>query len=350
MKLISKNIGKILLDEIKSIESLSIVVAYFSPDSEFLKKLNKIRKLEILVSDEFTAINPYSLESLEKNKVIVRYLPSDTNLGKLHSKVYYGQRKDGSKFIIVSSANLTYSGMFSNSESSIIIDSKEDDTRELLLKYQSWFNELIKSSLKIDYDVAKKIYNSKPPSGIFQVPKKKNIGNNYWVLKTTSGGDINKDYWSKFKSENVIALGWGENLSSNPLSDKKEKVIDEISKKYPDASYPSRIYSKIMNFFSIKENDYVIIQRGYSPNQDSDVFLYGIAQVTKSKGLDRRSNWWVYKHEAKIINIETEFPKQLFTSSFQKESLLQAIHKIDKISFHKLTKELNNSYNIKINI
>ena len=350
MKLVSNNIGKILLNEIKSIKYLCAIVAYFSPDMKLLNNLKKIPRLKIIVSDEFTTINPYSLESLEKNKAIVLYLPSDTNLGKLHSKVYYGERKDGSKFLIVSSANMTYSGMFSNSESSIIIDSKEDDMLEMLLKYKNWLDELVNNSLNIDYDVAKKIYNNRPSNG---KPKtiKKNIVNNYWALKTTSGGDINKDYWAKFKSENVVALGWGESLSSNPLTDNKEKVINEIKKEYPDANYPSRIYSKIINFLSMQENDYVIILRGYSPNQESNVFLYGIAQVTKSSKLpDRRSNWWVYKHKVNLISIETEFPKTLFTSTFKKESLLQAIHKIDKKSFHTLIKELKNTYSIKINL
>lgn len=346
MKLVNKGIGKLFLKEMKSFVHLKVIVAYFSPDIEMEKSLQKIDDLEIVVSSEFSAINPYSLENLENKKNIIRYLPSDTVLGKLHSKVYFGERKDGSKLMIITSANFTHRGMFSNCETSIVLDTKVDDFENGIIAFQKWYSELKSHYQLIDYEVAKKIYNNRPPLSKNNVKSK---GKNYWILKTTSGGDKSKDHWSEFNSENVIAIGWGEKISGDPLTEDKLKVIDEIRKKYPGENAPI-IYRKIMNFLSIEKDDFVVIMRGYAPNQSSNVYLYGIARITEKRGVDLESNWWIYKHSAKIFKIEAEFPVDLLKSTFQKGSLLQAIHSINKKSVIKLMQILEKKYNIKISL
>lgn len=346
MKLVNKDIGKYLLNEMKSFVQFKVIVAYFSPDKEMQKSLHKINNLEIIVSDEFSAINPYSLESLDNGDNSILYLPSDTDFGKLHSKIYFGERRDGSKLLIITSANFTHRGLFSNCETSIVLDTHVDNIEKKVVEFQKWYSELKTQTQAIDYEIAKNIYNNRP-SFSSSKNKMKSKGGNYWILKTTSGGDINKDNWSKFNSENVIAIGWGEKISSNPLTEDKAKVINEISEKYPDEN-ASNIYTKIMKFLLMKEGDFVILMRGYTSNQSSNVYLYGIAQITKTLGVDVDSNWWIYKHHANIVKIEAEFPVDLFKSTLQKGSLRQAIHSSDKNSMVKLIRKLEKSYNIKI--
>lgn len=339
MKVIYKNIGKQLQEYFSKVIELKIAVAYFSPDKTTITLLKKIPNVEIIISDEFSLLNPQTIEILASS-CSIKYLPSDRSFGKLHCKIYYGRFNNFKEFLFIGSANLTHKGFFCNSESGVLIESSDTESANYFKQFTDWFEELKLKSDDIDIDLIKNSFN------YFSRIESK-TESNYWVLKTTDGAS-GYDYWPHFVIENVIAIGW-KGLKSDPITDSKNDVINELIKKHTKKS-AEKAYSKIKAFVGMKENDYVIISKGYPANSNSDVRLYGIAKVVKSLGKDLKSDWWQFKHIAIIQKVEMPIPKNYYTNYLNMKSMLEAIHSIDEKAFNKFVNAIEKNYGIHLNL
>ncbi|MBI4680557.1 MAG: hypothetical protein HY753_04960 [Nitrospirae bacterium] len=160
----------------------------------------------------------------------------------------------------------------------------------------------------------------------------------FWALKTTSGGDLEKDYWQNFVAENVVALGWGR-ISVDPSQVSDEKLQDATRMAYPDKNYRG-IAGKIRKFVDLKPSNRILICRGYSGNQTTPVHIYGIARVTGPFRDDSSSQWWRFKHDAFIQIVEQNVPKEVVARSLGKGSLREAIHELNAVEFQRLVEKL----------
>ena len=182
MELITENIGEVLLNQLQNLEELKIAVAYFDPRSKrLLDELEKVSNLTLIVSDDFTAVNPYTLQELLNRGKNVKSVDSGKN-NLLHSKVYYAVRKDNSYFLIVSSANMTRNGLYNNNEASILLDSKIDDIKKIKDSTIKWFSEIEKKSEKMDFESKYSIWDernktSKNKPGLAE--------ENFWIFKNS---------------------------------------------------------------------------------------------------------------------------------------------------------------------
>ncbi|MBZ0182791.1 MAG: phospholipase D family protein [Melioribacteraceae bacterium] len=351
MELITENIGEVLLNQLQNLEELKIAVAYFDPRSKrLLDELEKVSNLTLIVSDDFTAVNPYTLQELLNRGKNVKSVDSGKN-NLLHSKVYYAVRKDNSYFLIVSSANMTRNGLYNNNEASILLDSKIDDIKKIKDSTIKWFSEIEKKSEKMDFESKYSIWDernktSKNKPGLAE--------ENFWILKTRGGGLDEFDNWSKFKEEGVVAIGWGEDLTiRTPSEENKEKMTKEILeniKKYnKQKAAASVIYSEIKAFFSMKVGDTIIIMDGITPNQKKEVRIMGVATVTKFIGEDSKSDWWIYKHKVEIVDFkEKYFPVNEIKEALNLGSCMRTIHSIKSERYRLFSNYLLTKHNINL--
>ena len=167
----------------------------------------------------------------------------------------------------------------------------------------------------------------------------------YYILKTTAGAK-GKDYWEQFIKEGVISIGW-ENVKIDPMHlPKKEKLKTDLIRCY-DAP---RAASKILKFLNIDEGDIIVICSGYPPNSNEDVFLYGFAKADKKKKWDASSSWWKLKIKADIQIVEKRISVNILRDTFMKDSMLEAIHKVDRDVFLQFISLINEEYDIKFNL
>src|SRR5438132_12565910 len=110
MQFATADLGATLLGELKGASMVIAAVAYFNPDDSVLSALKEVPKLKLLVTADFQFNNPYKLESLCRKGVWVRAVPVDAISGKLHSQVFYIQRRDGTRWDIVGLGTVTRSG------------------------------------------------------------------------------------------------------------------------------------------------------------------------------------------------------------------------------------------------
>lgn len=160
----------------------------------------------------------------------------------------------------------------------------------------------------------------------------------FWALKTTSGGDLERDYWQNFVAENVVAIGWGK-IGVDPSQVSYDKLQDALRRAYPGRNH-RRIAGKINNFIKLKQGDNILICRGYSGNQTTPVHIYGIARVTGPFRDDSSSQWWRFKHDAFIQIVEQNVPKEVVARSLGKGSLREAIHELNAAEFQRLVEKL----------
>lgn len=225
MKLLTNNstskIGHTVSEYLSQAKEAIIFVAYFSPDDSIMRSLNKIPKLSLLISDEFTINNPYKLNDLKRNSTI-RCVPTDCARGKLHSKVVYGTREDGSSFVILGSANMTNNGLFSNQETCILLDSNIDPGQPILSSIFQWLGDTWKQSENevFQFSIAKKIFDNSSHGWHKKNNEYKNLESpiRYWILKTTEGSR-GVSHWHEFIAANIISIGWKDiNIDPSKVS------------------------------------------------------------------------------------------------------------------------------------
>ncbi len=138
-----------------------------------------------------------------------------------------------------------------------------------------------------------------------------------WLIKTTEGGSKLHDHWDKFKSENVVAVGW--DVKADPL------LFDSLGEYRRHTKLSAHAASTIYKFaHGLKEGDTAIICRGIAPNQKQGVYVYGIARIG-SCFFDKTSKWWHIKRDAFITPLEQTVPLSIFKTSLNIGSSMQTL-------------------------
>lgn len=331
--------GKINIEtKLRNTSEAIIAVCYLKPDSTAMESLKRVPELKLIYSQEYQITDPEALWQLVSNGAEVRYVPIDDPNGRLHAKVYYAIRKDGSQFAFIGSANLTYDGLFRNQEAGVLFDSREQGDLATIKKISEWLTGLWEKHdgnifdrseykrAKRQHEMAKRLL----PSGKIH-PWKENTKSKwgkdwgeirYWVLKTRDGYG-GADYWDCFLKEKVIAIGW-------PLNSGRARMFRE---------------------FNI--GDIVLVCNGYPPNtrDDTCILIRGVARVLGGAYKDDGSKWWKGKRKAVIRVIDAEVEKGLMAEYLHRASLPVATHKIDRPDyFEKLAIKLYEEYGVKIDV
>lgn len=159
----------------------------------------------------------------------------------------------------------------------------------------------------------------------------------YWVLKTTEGRG-GHDYWDRFVSEGVIAIGWHE-IAVRPHIVNQEELESSVRKRYPheDEKHGARTIKK---FVEMDVGDKVLLCQGYAPNQSKNVYIYGIAKVTGGFYDDASADWWTFKHRADIRTVGRTVPKSLLERTLGKSSMLLTLHEVRGEQFRQLESQL----------
>ncbi len=306
-------IGKEIKDLIDWTESVDIGSAYFSPEKEVIEKINNVDNVRILVSDEYPPTNPKKLKKIEDGKI--KEYPN--RIGKFHSKVMiFSNGKD--KKCIIGSANLTYSGLNNNREACILLDSKNDTDKKIIENLQDYFDDLFDSdeSEEINFDTAVKQFENRERRRTESIEE----DFNFWTLKTRSKTE-ETDHWDNFVNENVLAIGFTVNNVDDNTS--IGEIKDQIERQTDKPKGPA----KVERFAEeVEKGDRVLIMSGYVPNQEADVFIYGMAVIEGEFKVEPESNWWKFKRNANIQKIEEKVPKDELANILDKGSLREAIH------------------------
>lgn len=345
MKLLHKNIGNEVVESIGNAEDVTIASAYFHPLENEIELLENVPNLKIFVLEEFRISNPNILERLSK-KASVKYISTSPKEGKFHAKVIYCRNRNNYKTVFVGSANFTNSGLFLNHEVvTKVSTNKNKCENNFIIETEKWIESLEALGYKPNWKLAKSIYEEQRTKKV-TIKNAKFPDRQHWVLKTHAGHD-GKDYWAKFKSESVVAIGW-ESLTINPSFSSLQEIKNEVNKFYPDKK---RATGKIYEFsHDWTKGDLVILCKGYPPNSSSDVFLYGFARIEDTFKFDSSSGWWKFKYPAAIQIVEEFLPKNIFTTSLNRDSLLETLHNLDKKEFNQFCETVEKTIGINVEV
>ena len=332
--------GETLLKELKKASAANIAVAYFNPEERVFAALKSVPQLALTVSRDFQQVNPYKLEPLRRrgNQVSAS---ADEPLGKLHVKVYWTQRKNGTCWAMVGSANLTKPGLFTSQEACITLDSRNPCDETALAQIKKWLDEIFSQEHKdIDFEVAKTIWNSRPnyklTSDKFEKNGKAPASNSRvcWALKPGESGW----WWENFKTERVVAIGWREiNCDASVLS------RDEVKARYrassPDAT-DGEVAARVAQIVDFTQHMGVgqlvlICGRFASTRTDkNEAYIYGVARTESINGecyfYDRKSNWYRCKRHATIQPIEQYVSRRKLRNALGKGSFGRTIMTLDE--------------------
>jgi putative zinc finger/helix-turn-helix YgiT family protein len=166
----------------------------------------------------------------------------------------------------------------------------------------------------------------------------------YWALKTAPGNNLEHSHWQDFLNEGVIAVGWSR-IEVDPSQVSDAQLIAAIARlypkdQYPDKEDPARIARKIRTFVDLAIGDLVLICKGYPGNGNAPVHIYGFARVTGPFRDDRSSDWWRFKHDAKIQPVEKSLPRAAVAKALGKGSLMETIHELDRAGIDRLAELL----------
>jgi hypothetical protein len=154
------------------------------------------------------------------------------------------------------------------------------------------------------------------------------------VLKTRSGKTW-VDYWQKFKSEEIVAIGW-ERLSLDPSSSSREEIERQLRAVYDEEEVgsPSRSAGTILKFVDQwEEGDLVLLCRGFPATASSDVYFYGYARVEGDFFVDENDTDRKFKRPATIQNVEIHLPIDLYTETLERGSLIGTMHELTEEQF-----------------
>jgi HKD family nuclease len=339
VRFLSDGIGGLVLEKLGKAIEAHLAVAFFNPSDRMLDLLARLKKLKVVVSEEFAINNPYKLEKLKT--AALRSVPPDDANGKLHAKVLIIKQPDGSCWTLLGSANFTHQGMFSNQEACLVMESENPADETSSREISGWFDSLFQSANFPNLDQAKLIFDTRSQYRL--VPRTSlevATDANYWALKTTSGS-TGKQHWPMFLAESAVAVGWS-GLPVDPSKVSDVQLHTALKKKYEYSDREAKIAAnQIGKFVSLKMGDMVLLCRGYAPVQAKDVHIHGLARVT---GPFRAEAWkkgdWRFKHDAVLQDIDLNLPRNVVAAALRKQSLRQTIHALEKADFDRLVKKL----------
>jgi hypothetical protein len=330
MKFLSGTVGQDVMEEIEDAVAVDIASAYFSPGDDEIDALKGVPELRIYVSKEFDVFDPRRLEPLS-DTAAVKCIPVDADEGRFHAKVVFCRRPDGSKVAFVGSANFTGPGLFRNHETCVKLDTRSGE-ESALEDVESWIDRLGASGVVPDWDRAKSIYDSASQRGspaASEQPNRSEVEGapNFWVLKTRSGKTW-ADFWQKFKSEEIVAIGW-EQLSLDPSNSSREEIERQLRTVYDEEEEgsPSRSAATILKFVDQWEKgDLVLLCMGFPANASSDIYFYGYARIEGDFFVDEDDTERKFKRPATLQDVEIHLPKDLYTEALQRGSLIGTMH------------------------
>ncbi|MDE0363026.1 MAG: phospholipase D family protein [Rhodospirillaceae bacterium] len=330
-------------------EEFVIVSPFFSIDTHTGNLLNPVRRLEILVGDEFSTNNPRPLKALsERAGRDVKCLYAEQFGRRLHAKVFLATGPSGRRRALVGSANFTVSGLTSNEEQAVSFDSDCEADRPILDEIRQWIDDLQDAATDIDWNRANLEFEHSPnpsfPARDFDTYLR-NQALNFWVLKTTEGAEgISR--WDEFVEERVISVGWtdiveimrddfGLEPDAYTRPDLNAAAVQWVEHEGGGGSpmHAAKTLDWFCNRFS--RGDRIILCRGYADAQQADVHLYGLAVVDGDAYDDTASRWWRLKRRAVFRRMETDIPKQVFVDTLGRASLLQTVHHISEEEYER---------------
>lgn len=351
MEFLSGTVGREVMKEIKSATAVDIASAYFSLGEKEIGALREVPELRIYVSKEFDISDPRDLEVLSE-EASVGCIPVDSEEGRFHSKVVSCRRGDGSKVAFVGSANFTSPGLFQNHETCVKLDSRDGD-EDVIADVEDWMDGLDESSIAPNWEQAKSTYESarqrRAPVASLQAGVE--TANNFRVLKTRSGKTWT-DYWQKFKSEEIVAIGW-ERLPLDPSSSTRDEIERQLRQVYSEEEVgsPSRSAKTILRFVNQwQEGDLVLVCRGFPANASADVFFYGYARVEGDFFVDEDDTQRKFKRPATIQEVEIDLPKDLYVETLDRGSLIGTMHELTEGQFSSFRDEVESHHGVSLKV
>ena len=350
MEIITSGIGDLVIQELREAIGVKLAVAFFCPDDRTFAALSAVPALSLVISEEFTVTDPSILKKLPTTASI-RSVPTDAEEGKLHAKVLIVERSDHSMWVLLGSANTTHYGFFRNREACVAIDTRNSDDQRAVETLIEWFTSLLRTTRAPDLTLAQRIYDSRSLYRLeLRTEASKPSPGDFWILKTRSGSDM-MEHWDEFLAENVLAIGW-EDIKVDPSNVSDDELRKSLFATYEDYA-PRQADAAVANiraFVSLKENDIVIVCRGYPSNQQRPVHVYALARVTGPFRADPyNGRKWRFKHKAAIQPVGIDLPKEEVASALKKDSLMQTIHESDRESFERFAKLLQRE-GVQVNI
>lgn len=317
----------------RNADSLYIASAYFHPDEGMRRLLSAVPEVTIVVSGEYQINNPRVLEGLSGH-CEVWHIPPENDSGRFHAKVVLCEHDDGYQLALIGSANFTGAGFVDNLELSVALDSRHTDDRGAIERVREWLDALPRT--RINWNEAKEIWRRRPRGG-----RKATSQPNYWILKTTEGSN-GRSHWTDFLREGVLAIGW-EDVAVPAEMRSADELPDDLS-----GRAKNQIWSYVREW---RQNDLVVVSRGYTGPQTAPVHLYGFARVIGDYRYDRHSTWWRHKRDADIQEVNVEVPKRLFVDAIENGgSLLGTVHPLSQEEFDSLTQALEQAVGVVVNI
>jgi PLD-like domain len=314
VEFVTTNLRARLLDEMATAVRVDIAVAYFCPEPATLAALQAVPRLRLLVSNCYQINNPDNLEALHKNNKWVRAILPEAHGGNLHAKVYIITRKDNSVWAMVGSANLTRSGLTSNQEACIILDSSDRTDALQLRIVQEWYDDLCSHDLpEIDFDLARAIFESKTARQPNRT-KQKTGSTGYWAMKPGHTGE----FWDHWRAESIISIGWRQLPDTSELN-RLEAEEAYLAARPEDTERQAKTnVPQILNFTqSMQPGDLVLICGRFDGigDIDSPVHIYAVARTVEINGkcyfFDTKSKWHRCKRNARMQYIEKSLPRSL---------------------------------------
>lgn len=341
-----------LHDELAKAARADIAVAFFSPEPATLAALQAVPELRLLVSNSFQVNNPDALEALHRNNHWVRALPPEGYGGNLHAKVYLMSRKDKSTWAMVGSANLTRSGLTSNQEACVVLDSNVPADAATLQQIRDWVDGLFDQNLpEIDFDLARAVFESQHHH--HSRPGVATVTGGHWALKPGELGE----FWHNWLAERVVSIGWRQLPDTAAMTRTRADAAYRTARPDDTAGQVNTNVPQILRFTqSMQTGDRVLICGRYDAvgAVDRDVYLYGVARTLEVNGtgyyFDSDSDWHRCKRHARIQPIEESLPRSLVAEALQRGSFVPTIMQLDQLQFTALEEMLRTELGVVVDV
>jgi len=243
---------------------------------------------------------------------------------------------------MVGSANFTRSGLTSNQEACIFLDSKDQADAAQLTAIRRWINNFRRHNLpEIDFELARAVYQVRNQ----QHPKSSPIilGTGCWALKPGRSGE----FWQNWLAENVVSIGWRKLPDTSRMSRSEAVSAYRAARpEDPDGKVRTNV-PQILNFTQNMQSGQLVLVCGRYDGVgkiDRDVYIYGVARTIEVNGqcyyFDTGSTWHRCKRHAQIQRIEQSLPRSLVGQAVQRNSFVPTIMPLDQQRFNALEKIL----------
>ena len=332
-----------MTEVLKTAQRVLVASAFFSPGSETLSLLKSTKNLTLVVSEEFTVNNPKNLKQL--SSAVVRSVPTDSEDGRLHAKVFIAELPDGSDWVLLGSANLTDQGLFFNQEACVALTSNVAADAAVISEIKLWFDRLLKRSRSIDLAGATAIWMARSMQKLTTVTKSDKVAPAYFVLKSTEGSGPNAPrHWPMFESERVIAIGW-EAVAVSPATVDDDELWAAVDAAYPHFKPGSKDFAvrTIRDFVEIPVGSIVMVCHGYASNASDNnlVHIYAFARV--DDGLSSTPfvpGEWRFRRPATLQIVDATLTVGLMRRLLGAGSLMQTLHRLSQHSIEAVADEL----------